>query len=435
MLRRKHLRVAALGAVVLLCTGAGGEKSLMIARVLAALAILLVLAKLAGELFERVGQPAVLGELLAGVLLGNLTYLGVDHLSFVTSLPAIEVLAEVGVVLLLFEVGLESDVNQMLKVGASSFLVAVIGVVTPMALGYGVARLMLPQLTWHAHVFIGAILCATSVGITARVLKDIGKIQSTEARIVLGAAVIDDVLGLIVLAVVQGVIAGAAAGQELGAGTILGIMGRAFAFLVGAILVGGRLSRFVFKVASRMKIHGLLLAVALAVCFGLSFAAHAVGLAPIVGAFAAGLILDEVAYRPLQDRERHGLEELIHPIAAFLVPVFFVVTGSKVDLRVLADPSILLFAGTLTIAAIAGKQACVFGVLEKGLNRTAVGLGMIPRGEVGLIFAAVGASTLLPDGAPVVDPRTYAAVVIMVMITTLVTPPVLSWSLRRGSSS
>lgn len=437
MLGRKPVRLAIIAAAVLSLGAAGGPSEAdQVARVLSALAIILVVAKVAGALFETLRLPAVLGELLAGVALGNLQHVGVGGLEFITHEPTIKVLAEIGVVLLLFEVGLESDVTQMIRVGASSFMVAAVGVVTPMALGYGVAHFMLPQLTWHTHLFIGAILCATSVGITARVLKDIGKIQTKEGRIILGAAVIDDVMGLVVLAVVQGIIAGAVAGKGLDAWEIAKIVLKAIGFLGGAIVIGGRLSKIVFKTAGTyLRISGLLLALSLAVCFGLAYAAHAVGLAPIVGAFAAGLILDEVTWRPLAAREHHGLEELVHPIAAFLVPVFFVVTGAHVDVRVLGDTSILVFAAQLTGCAIIGKQACSFAVLERGLNRLAVGLGMIPRGEVGLIFASVGSATLLPSGQAVVDPRTYAAVIIMVMVTTLVTPPVLSWSLRRGGSS
>jgi Kef-type K+ transport system membrane component KefB len=416
--------VFVLAALAAGAAGAGGDAA---PRVLAALAIILVAAKLVGELFERIGQPAVLGEILAGVILGNLVHLGVQDLSFVTTDPVILTLAEVGVVLLLFEVGLESDVTQMLRVGASSFLVATVGVVVPMALGWGAARLLLPDQTWHVHVFIGAILTATSVGITARVLRDLGKIQATEGRIVLGAAVIDDVMGLVVLAVVAGIVQGAATGTSVGAGDVLAIVGKSLGFLAGAILIGGRLSRIVFRLAARMHVSGLLLALALAFCFGMAWLAHQVGLAAIVGAFAAGLVLDEVSYQQLREREQHGLEEMVRPIASFLVPIFFVVTGSHVDLSVFRHGDTVLLAAVLTLVAIVGKQVCSLAVLEKGLNRLAIGVGMIPRGEVGLIFAAVGAKL------GVVDPRTYGAVVIMVMVTTFVTPPALTWAFKRAA--
>ncbi|MBI4508141.1 MAG: cation:proton antiporter [Deltaproteobacteria bacterium] len=431
MLGRKSFR-ASLLVGLLLCSAATGHGGTSPALVLGTLALFLVAAKVVGDLFERVKQPAVLGELLAGVLIGNLPLVGVTALSFVTTDPAMGLLAEIGVVILLFEVGLESDVSQMLRVGASAFLVATVGVVVPMALGYFGARWILPGATWHAHVFIGAILSATSVGITARVLKDLGKIQSTEGRIILGAAVIDDVLGLIVLAVVQGIVLGAAKpGGGLDAMGIAGIVGKSFLFLGGAIALGRPLSRWVFRAAQVLQVRGLLLAFSVAICFAFSFAAHAVELAPIVGAFAAGLILDEVSYKNLLGREEHGLEDQVRPLAAIFVPVFFVVTGAKVDLTVLADSTILGLAGVLTAAAIIGKQACSFAVLERGVDRLSVGLGMIPRGEVGLIFASVGTSLILPSGQPVVDKRTYAAAVVMVIATTLVTPPILSFSLGR----
>lgn len=429
--RRKRFRIL-LPAIALVLMGAapaaGGVEP---ALVLGGLAIILVAAKLAGDLFVRINQPPVLGELLAGVAIGALPLLGFDGLRFVYEDHTMRVIAEIGVVFLLFEVGLESNIGQMLRVGASSFLVASAGVIAPMGLGFLVAAWAIPDEPWHAHLFIGAILTATSVGITARVLKDLQRIDSTEGRIILGAAVIDDVLGLIVLAVVQGIVLGASTGGGLSAQDIVIIIAKAVVFLGGAMLLGGRVSRHLFGFATRMRVRGLLLAIAIAFCFGLAWLAHAVGLAPIVGAFAAGLVLDEVQYRDLSARDNEHLETLIRPIAAFLVPVFFVVTGARVDLRVFTDPSILGFAGLLTLAAILGKQVCALAVVERGLDRLSVGIGMIPRGEVGLIFAAVGAKLVLPDGRAVVDDRTYAAAVVMVIVTTLVTPPVLAWSLRR----
>jgi Kef-type K+ transport system membrane component KefB len=431
---RKPVRTAVLLTVLLLCMGVegGGHDAETVPRVLAALAMILVLAKVAGYAFERLKLPPVLGELLAGVALGNLRHLGFHELDFVGQEHVVRALAEVGVVILLFEVGLESNVAQMRRVGASAFLVATIGVVTPMALGWGVAHVMLPGESWHGHVFIGAILCATSVGITARVLKDLGAVQSVEGRIILGAAVIDDVMGLIVLAVVKGIVAGAASGGGVSAGDVLVIIAKAVGFLGVAVAVGGFAARGLFRFANRFYVPGVLLALALAFCFAVSYAAYLVGLAPIVGAFAAGLVLDRVHWGHLAEKEGHGLEELVHPVATFLVPVFFVVTGFGVDLSVLGDTEILGFAALLTLAALVGKQACSLAVTERGLNRLAVGFGMIPRGEVGLIFAAAGATTFLPDGQPVVGPSTYAAVVIMVMVSTLVTPPLLAWQLRRG---
>ncbi len=413
--------------VAAIACGAEGAQDL-----LAGLVVILVLAQLGGELFERIHLPSVLGELLGGIVLGNLPHVGFDRLAFVTADPTIAVLAELGVVLLLFEVGLESDVTQMLRVGASSFLVATAGVIAPMALGWLSARVLLPDVGWHSHVFIGAILCATSVGITARVLRDMGKIQSVEGRIVLGAAVIDDVMGLVVLAVVQGIIAGDASGRGLGVVGVAIIVAKAVGFLAGAMIVGGRLSFIVFRVANRFQLSGLLLTMSLAFCFAFAWLAWRLGLAPIVGAFAAGLVLDEVAYQPLAEKEKRGLEELVRPVASLLVPVFFVMTGAHVDLRVFGSAHTVGFAAVLTLAAVIGKQACAWAAIGRNLNRAAIGIGMIPRGEVGLIFASVGASMMLPDGTPVVDTQTFGAVVIMVMATTLITPPMLAWAFRRA---
>ncbi len=395
-------------------------------QLLLVLALILVTAKIFGDLFERMKQPAVLGELLAGVVLGNLTLAGFDGLAFMATDAHLTMLAELGVLVLLFQVGLESDLAKMRRVGASAFLVAIVGVIAPMVLGYFGARLLLPEQDVYTHIFIGAVLTATSVGITARVLADLGKVQSVEGRIILGAAVIDDVLGLVVLAVVRGLIEGRQGGG-LGAGAIVWIVVKSGLFLGLAIALGPFVSRHLFRIASWLQVHGLLLALSLAVCFALSGLASAVGLAAIVGAFAAGLILDEVTYKPFHDREAHHLEEQIKPIAGFLVPIFFVHTGSKVDLRAFADPSTLFLALALTVAAIIGKQVCGLAVLQRGLDRLSVGIGMIPRGEVGLIFAAVGVSI------GVVDARTNAAIVVMVFLTTLLTPPVLAWSLRRKS--
>jgi Kef-type K+ transport system membrane component KefB len=410
--------------------------------VLAGLVLILVGARLGGALFERFDLPAVLGELLAGVLIGNLGLLGVHAFEGVRQLGALDLLAEIGVLFLLFQVGLESDVRKMVAVGASSLLVAILGVLAPMLLGYVVSSAFLPGHHALTHWFVGATLCATSVGITARVLADLKRTQSNEGRIILGAAVIDDVLGLIVLAVVAGIIQAADRGVAFEPIAALGIVAKSVGFLAGAVVVGQWLSRRTFALATGLRGAGVLLTVALAFCFGLAFLAAWAGLAPIVGAFAAGLILDEVHYEGLRarDHQRRGIPELLEPISTFLVPVFFVLMGMRVDLSVFAAGEVLGFAAVLTVAAIAGKQACSLGVLEKGTDRLAVGLGMIPRGEVGLIFAGIGA-TLTIGGQRVVDAAVYSAVVMMVAVTTLLTPPLLVWRLRgvdharRGSGS
>ena len=405
--------------------------------VLIGIPVMLVVAKLGGEVFERLGQSAVLGELCAGVLLGNLVILGYAGVEPLKTNATIAALAELGVIILLFEVGLESDLRQMIEVGWSSLLVAVLGVVAPFLLGWGVSAYFLAGEPTLAHVFMGATLCATSVGITARVFKDLGKLGTREARIVLGAAVIDDVLGLLILAVVAGAIHAAATGGVLSILDITLIAMKSIAFLVVAIAIGHFFVPRLLRGAGRLESRGVLLTLAISFCLFLAWASAKVGLAPIVGAFAAGLILDEVHYKPKDGRSERDLNDLLQPVSAVLVPIFFVLMGLKVDLRLFTRIDILGLAAALTIAAIVGKQVCSLGVVERGVNRVAIGLGMIPRGEVGLIFAGIGATLMLPSAnginEPVISPATFGAVVIMVIITTLITPPALKWSLGRTS--
>jgi Kef-type K+ transport system membrane component KefB len=405
-----------------------------VAAVVLALAIILTAAKLGGDLAVRLGQPSVLGELIVGVALGNLGLLGFHRLEWLLHEPSLDMLARLGVLVLLFEVGLESTVPQMLKVGVSSVLVATLGVAAPFALGWGVGAWLLPSHSVYVHAFLGATLSATSVGITARVLRDLGKSQTKEARIVLGAAVLDDVLGLIVLAVVVGVIAAADVGEQLSVAGVAFTVGKAAVFLVGALVLGLWMSPRLFRFASRLRASGVLLAVALAFCFLLAWLANAIGLAPIVGAFAAGLILENTHYHELETKEQRTLEQLVSPISYFLVPVFFVVMGTRTDLSALAKPGVLALAAALTGAAIIGKQLCSLGAVGKGLDRLSIGIGMIPRGEVGLIFANLGLS-LQVKGERIIDEATFSAVVVMVVVTTMVTPPALKWSLGRRRES
>jgi len=410
----------------------GGGHQSPVTPVLLALVLILAAAKLGGEIAERLSQPAVLGELIAGVIIGNLGLLvGYHGLAFLAQNESIAILAELGVVLLLFEVGLESNVHEMLSVGKSSLLVAILGVVAPFFIGWGISSWMLPTEDLLVHLFIGATLCATSVGITARVLTDLGKVSSRESKIILGAAVIDDVLGLVILAVVSGVITAANTGGQLATIDVALIVAKAGIFLVAAIAIGGWLSPRLFRIASRLRIKGMLLTLSLLFCFALAYLANVIELAPIVGAFAAGLILEDVHYKDFLDRGDHTLEDLIHPINIFLVPIFFVLMGIKVDLSTFQDTSIIGLALLLSVGAIVGKMICAFGVVERGLDRLSVAVGMVPRGEVGLIFASIGAALTL-HGRAVISTSTYSAVVIMVIVTTLITPPVLKITLARG---
>ncbi|MFN2491681.1 MAG: cation:proton antiporter [Pyrinomonadaceae bacterium] len=403
--------------------------------VLLGIAIIFIVARTGGELFERIRQPAVMGELLGGIFIGNLFLSGFTGLETLKTNEIIAALAELGVIVLLFEVGLESNLKEMLEVGWSSLLVAVLGVVAPFFLGWAVSAYFIPDEPRLVHIFIGATLCATSVGITARVFKDIGKLATREARIILGAAVIDDILGLLILAVVAGAIKATATGVSLSVGSVGLIAVKALFFLVASIVVGQLVMPRLLRGAGRLENRGVLLTLSLSFCLILAWIATKVGLAPIVGAFAAGLVLDDTHYKPARARKERELGELLQPVSMMLVPIFFVVMGMKVDLRLFARIEILGFALVLTAAAILGKQLCSLGVLQRGTNRLAVGLGMIPRGEVGLIFAGIGAALMLPNVAgvaqPVVSTGTFGAVVIMVIVTTLVTPPLLKWVLTR----
>jgi len=256
-------------------------------------------------------------------------------------------------------------------------------------------------------------------------LKDIGKIRNRESKIILGAAVIDDILGLIILAVVVGIISSHNTGGSLSSMNILWIVFKAFAFIFGSILIGTFLAPHYFKFVSKLRAQSLLITFSLMFCFLFSFLADKVGLAPIVGAFAAGMVLNDVNFKDIFIHEERKLEDLLAPISAFLVPVFFVYMGMNVDLSTFLNPRVLIFALALTIVAIIGKQICSFaGIFEKKINFWVIGIGMVPRGEVGLIFAGIGAKLMI-DGNPVVDADTYSAVIIMVVITTLITPPIL----------
>jgi Kef-type K+ transport system membrane component KefB len=401
-----------------------------VASVVGGLAVLLVAAKLGGELAIRLKQPAVLGELLAGILLGNLWWGGVQPFHTLARNETIEVIAGIGALILLFEVGLESTVQQMLKVGLTSMFVALLGVFLPFALGWGVGAWLLPGASPYVHAFLGATLTATSVGITARVLKDLGASRSQEARIILGAAVIDDVLGLIILGAVSGAIAAASQGAPFSMMTVVRPTAGAAIFLFGALVIGVFAAPRLFAVASLLQVRGVLVTVGLSLCFLLAWASSLIGLAPIVGAFSAGLVLEDVHFKDFVGRGERSLEELIRPISDVLVPVFFVLMGLRTDLGAFLSPGAPELAAALIVVAIIGKQACSLGVTVPGANRLAVGIGMIPRGEVGLIFASVGAGIVL-DGAPLISPSTFAAVVLMVIVTTLVTPPALKWSLAR----
>lgn len=412
--------------IILPLAGAGADPS---AEVLLALAVIYLTALLFGELARRVGQPAVLGELLAGVALGNLPLIGIDALAYMATHPGLDLLARIGVLILLFEVGVESTVHQMMTVGTRALVVALLGVAAPFAAGWGVGALLLPDQSVYVHVFLGATLCATSVGITARVLKDLGQSQTQESRIILGAAVVDDVLGIVVLAVVTSVIAAVDTGSAMSYGAMAGILVKSVGFLVGAIVIGVWAAPRVVRWAATLETRGAALAVSLAMCFVTAYVAYAMGLAAIIGAFAAGLVLESSHYDPHVARGEQPIHSLLYPLLQMLVPVFFVLMGMRTDLRAFADGGVLALALVLSAGAVASKLVCGLGA-GRDVNRLAVGFGMVPRGEVGLIFANIGLGLLIA-GERVISDATYSAVVVMVIVTTMATPPALKWSFAR----
>ncbi len=436
---------------------AGGPEPILLS-----ILIVIVGAKLGGELAERLKQPAVLGELLMGILLGasllggflglpdfalqqeanalegelhdahgeNATLLEQggrffsEHGAELASLEIIGALATIGVILLLFEVGLESDVKELTKVGASSMLVAAIGIFVSFGLGFGFSMILTDLWSpWQAagdllpdyllHTFVGATLTATSVGITARVLGDMGKLNTNESRIILGAAVLDDIGGLIILAIVAAMIEATLAGAAVDTVALLLIAGKAVGFLVVALVVGLKFIPRAYDAAvDAFKVKGFSVALAIAFALLMSYLATVFGLADIVGAFAGGLIL-------AQTRHTHHIFEELRPIGAIFISFFFVTLGMKVDLTQLGGNGamVLLVGILLTVVAMIAKLGCGFGVLKKArASKLVVGVGMAPRGEVGLIFAVLGLN------AGLILNWQYTTIILVVMLTTFITP-------------
>ncbi|HTP24951.1 MAG TPA: cation:proton antiporter [Anaeromyxobacteraceae bacterium] len=408
----------------------GGARAGDAAWVILYLAVILAGAWLGGRAAARFGQPRVLGELAAGLFLGNLPLAGIHGLEGLAADRTVGDLAALGVLVLLFEVGLASTVRDMLRVALSAFLVAALGVAASFALGWSAARWLLPSAGPYTHVFLGAMLTATSVGISARVLRDLGRSNAPEARIILGAAVVDDLLSLLVLAVVSGAAVAAGTATSPSAGAVSQIFAKALLFLASSLAIGAAMPRGLARAVRRLGSHALL-ALGLALCFFLSWLAGLAGLAPLVGAFAAGVLLvEEAASDGSAGPASPGLAELVRPVSSFLAPVFFVSLGASTSLAALASPEALGLAGALTAAAVLGKQACAAGVLAKRVDRFTVALGMIPRGEVQLVYANAGLG-LAVAGRPVLTPAAHAAAVVVVLATTLVAAPALRWRIAR----
>lgn len=377
------------------------------------LAAALVGAKILGELCEHYQQPAVLGEMVAGVLLGP-SLLGLVDPKH----PGLHAMAEIGVMILLFQIGLETQLRKLLSVGTVALMVALTGVLAPFGLGFVVAEVMglddLPSLV------IGAALTATSVGITARVLADLGRLQGRESQVVLGAAVIDDVVGLIILAVVSQLVAGGTV-TPLGVGRITLV---AFGFIAVALLVGRFVVPPAFDRLARWAKDSSLAMIALMTAFVLAILAQQAGSALIIGAFTAGLVFAPTPHA-------HRIEEGVQRLGVFFVPLFFVTVGASVNARAFADPSVLGLGLVLIVVAIAGKVAAGYAPWWFRGRKLVVGVGMVPRGEVGLIFAQMG----LTQG--VLDDRLFAALAMMVLATTFLAPVALKKLLseRKGRAS
>lgn len=403
-----------------------GDGSEIVVRLFVVFAVMLIAGKASGEVFERIGQPAVVGELIAGVLLGG-SVLGIIPTAEGDALTeVVRLFAEIGVVVLLFEIGLETDMRQLFRVGLGASTVAVVGVTVPMLLGIGFwlsplapTEFGIAERTTTA-IFIGATLTATSVGITGRVLRDLRAIHSTEARLIIGAAVVDDVLGLVLLGLVSTLVAGGAV-SAVSVGRSLGL---AFGFLVAAIGIGLLVAPRIFDLIDRMRVRGVLLVAAFAFLMMLAALADMVGSAMIVGAFAAGIILSGTNQFDI-------VGERIKPVADIFTPVFFLSIGAHFDVRLLnpLDPENMgvLAAGAVLFAiAVGGKVVAGWSVPWRKFNRVAVGVGMIPRGEVGLIFANLG----LASG--VLSTELFGVILVMVVGTTFIAPPLLKWTFARG---
>lgn len=425
----------------LLATVEAENSPIVLTGVLLSLVIIYLASKIGAELAKRLDFPPVLGELVAGVIVGVsalhlvvfpegglsasdsvvMTILQwINHLTpvaltsiFESQSEVISVLAELGVIILLFEIGLESDLRQLKEVGYQATIVACVGVAVPFAAGT-VGLMTLFHVAAIPAIFAGAALTATSIGITSKVLSELGQLKSKEGQIIVGAAVIDDVLGIIVLAVV----ASLAKTGEIDVTNVIYLIVSATAFLIGAILLGGIFNKTFESIVEQLKTRGNIVIPAFIFAFFMAFLGNAIHLEAILGAFAAGLVLDE-------SDTRNELDELVKPVADVLVPIFFVTVGARADLTVLnpttpenrAGLSIAIF---LMVVAILGKIVtgwAVFG--QPGINRLAIGVGMIPRGEVGLVFAGIGSAS------GVLSKPLEVSIIIMVILTTFLAPPFL----------
>jgi Kef-type K+ transport system membrane component KefB len=375
------------------------------------LVAVLAVAKALGVVAQRFGQPAVVGELIAGVILGSSVLGLVDPAS-----PVIRSLAELGVLVLLFEIGLHTDLRSLVSVGREATTVALVGVALPFGLGYGVSVVL--GLSVMQSIVAGAALTATSIGISARTLSDLDQLETPEGQIVLGAAVLDDIVGLVILSVVSALVGGVA----LSAGRIAMTSAVAIGFVVAAIVLGAMLVPPVFRLIGKIEVSGTLGIAGLVFAFLLAWLADAAGSATIIGAFSAGLVLHNTPQRDSIERTTTG-------IGHFFVPIFFVSVGAAVDIRTLAEPRALALGAALVAVGVLGKFLAGYAPFWFRGSKSLVGTAMIPRGEVGLIFAQMGLAT----GALTSD--LYSAIALTVLATTFITPPLLAMRVRTRNSA
>ena len=382
--------------------------------ILLLLFLVFVAAQIGSEIAQRLKLPGVVGEIAAGCVIGPslLGWIQPDQIAVGTPL---DVLAEIGVVLLLFAVGLETRLEDLKKVGAVAFLVGVLGVLIPFVMASVWAHSH--GFNWDKSLFVAAAFVATSAGITARVLQELGVLQRIESKVILGAAVIDDILAMLLL----GVVVSLQGGQSFNALNLLVVLGSAVGFIAVVGLGGARVMRWNSDWLEKPRSAHSALAIVLALCLGLAWLSTLLGLAAIIGAFLAGMIASET-------RQQHALERQTQPLLALLTPFFFVITGSKIDLAELANADALLMLAVVTVIAVVSKLAGGWlGALSLGRrSATIVGFGMVPRGEVGVVIASLGLA------AGVFSQRMYAIIVAMSLLTSMVTPPILAWLLRRA---
>jgi len=446
-------------------SGAGFIQGDPIAPVILGVTSVLLFAVIGRFIARRLGQPTVLGELLMGILLGNIAwYMGVDlitvlregsrvfevvhqtlagapieqvaesifgsekglEIARIVTGPnggevmqvahTVDVFSRYGVIFLLFMVGLGANLDEMRQVGADSIRVALIGVVAPFVLGYEAVALLLPEMPFSSNLFVAATLGATSIGITANVLQEMGRSQSKEGHIIVGAAVCDDILGLIILAVVSGIVVSG----SIDVTEIITVMVVSSLFLIGAISLGPAIDRFAAKVMGKLDIVEAKMFTSYLFVMVLAWAANLAGLATIIGAFAAGIVLSDSFFSDYESKEKKtiSIRQLIMPLEVILVPIFFILMGIQVKLESFMSWPVVVVAAGLLVAATIGKLVSGLGA-GKPVNKLVVGIGMLPRGEVGLVFAAIGRTL------GVIDDALFSAIVLMVIVTTLAAPPLL----------